>query len=140
MSAAIHKCLEQWHTYIQGSAGSNVAALEHLIHDDCIFYSPVVFTPQRGGEITRIYLSAAAGTLGGSEEVPFIYTKEIVSENQAMLEFETSVDGKTVNGVDIITCNDDAQITEFKVMVRPLQAVTAVHQAMMRMLESMQIQ
>ena len=38
-----------------------------------------------------------------------------------MLEFETTVDGKAVNGVDIITCDDDGKIVEIKVMVRPLQ-------------------
>ena len=42
-----------------------------------------------------------------------------------------------VNGVDIITCDDDAMITEFKVMIRPLQAVNLVHEQMRSMLESM---
>lgn len=52
-----------------------------------------------------------------------------------MLEFETSIDGIYVNGVDIITCDDDAMIVEFKVMIRPLQAIDAVHQQMKDMLE-----
>jgi ketosteroid isomerase-like protein len=137
MSLAIHTCLEHWHDYVQNETGPDLKALEQLIHDDCVFYSPVVFTPQRGGDITRVYLAAAAHSLGGSDEAPFRYTKEIVSGNQAMLEFETSIEGKTVNGVDIITCNDDGQIVEFKVMVRPLQGLNAVHQAMMTMLDRM---
>ena len=57
--------------------------------------------------------------------------------NQAMLEFETSIDGKYVNGVDIITCDDDGMITEFKVMIRPLQAINLVHEQMKAMLERM---
>jgi hypothetical protein len=52
-----------------------------------------------------------------------------------MLEFETTMDGKYVNGVDIITCDDDGAIVEFKVMIRPLQAVNLVHGAMKAMLE-----
>jgi hypothetical protein len=122
---------------MQHDGGPDLAALEDLIHDECVFYSPVVFTPQRGGPLTRIYLAAATQTLGGSDEAPFRYTKEIASGNHAMLEFETSVDGKTVNGVDIITCDDDGLITEFKVMVRPLQGMNAVHEAMMAMLARM---
>ena len=55
----------------------------------------------------------------------------------SLLEFETSIDGKYVNGVDIITCDDDGMITEFKVMMRPLQAVNAVHAQMGAMLERM---
>jgi hypothetical protein len=52
-----------------------------------------------------------------------------------MLEFETSIDGKYVNGVDIITCDDDGMIVEFKVMTRPLQAINLVHAQMKAMLE-----
>jgi hypothetical protein len=137
MTAAIHTCLERWHHFMQHDDGPDLTELEHLIHDDCVFYSPVVFTPQRGGEITRIYLAAATQTLGGSADAPFRYTREIASDNHAMLEFETSVEGKTVNGVDIITCDDDGRITEFKVMVRPLQGMNAVHEAMMAMLARM---
>ena len=54
-----------------------------------------------------------------------------------MLEFETTVDGKYANGVDIITCDDHGQITEFKVMMRPLQAINAVHAQMKAMLEQL---
>lgn len=38
--------------------------------------------------------------------------------------------GKYVNGVDIIRVNDSGRIVEFRVMVRPLQAVNAVHRMM----------
>jgi hypothetical protein len=55
-----------------------------------------------------------------------------------VLEFETKMGGKYVNGVDIITCNDEGRIVEFKVMIRPLQAIQAVHAAMGRMLKAMQ--
>ena len=44
------------------------------------------------------------------------------------------VDGIFVNGVDMITFEND-QIVEFKVMVRPLKAVNAVWKQMGEMLE-----
>ncbi|NDI01826.1 MAG: nuclear transport factor 2 family protein [Actinobacteria bacterium] len=97
-----------------------------------------------------LYLNAASQALPGeasdvaeaitdssNSSDKFRYTKEIVDGHHAMLEFETTVDGKAVNGVDIITCDDDGKIVEFKVMVRPLQAVNAVHQQMGQMLERM---
>ena len=65
----------------------------------------------------------------------FRYTKQILDDHQAVLEFETTMDGIKVNGVDIITCDDDGMITEFKVMMRPLQAINAVHAEMKAMLE-----
>ena len=57
--------------------------------------------------------------------------------HDAVLEFETTIGGKYVNGIDLITCDDDGRIVEFKVMIRPLQAVNIVHEQMRAMLESM---
>jgi hypothetical protein len=54
-----------------------------------------------------------------------------------VLEFETRIDGTYVNGVDIIRCNDEGRIVEFRVMVRPLQAVNLVHRQMASALERM---
>ena len=51
-----------------------------------------------------------------------------------MLEFETSVEGKYVNGVDIIQCDATGRIVEFRVMMRPLQGIHAVHEHMGRRL------
>jgi hypothetical protein len=53
-----------------------------------------------------------------------------------VLEFETSVQGTYVNGVDIIRCDDAGRIVEFRVMIRPLQAINLVHEQMKAMLES----
>jgi hypothetical protein len=47
------------------------------------------------------------------------------------------VKGKYVNGVDIIECDDEGRIVEFRVMIRPLQAVNLMHQQMVAMLEKM---
>ena len=130
--------------------GNLDGGLDVILHEDVVFLSPIVFTPQIGRDITKQYLTAAGGTIGGGnttsqdrEEATesgqgFRYVKEILGGHHAMLEFETTMDGKYVNGVDIITCNDDAMIIEFKVMIRPLQAVNHVHQQMKAMLERLQ--
>ena len=136
----IESTIARWHEAISGKS----EVLDDLLADDVVFYSPVVFTPQRGKDVTKLYLGAAGNTFGGGEKISsdggggkFRYTKQILSGNQAMLEFETEMDGKYVNGVDIITCNDEGRIIEFKVMVRPLQAIQTVHAQMARMLEAM---
>ncbi|MDP3712077.1 MAG: nuclear transport factor 2 family protein [Mycobacteriales bacterium] len=119
----IEQAVEQWHRVVAGE----MDVLDDLLADDVVFYSPVVFTPQRGKAITTLYLQGAAQVLGGGE---FGYTKQVLAGRHAVLEFETTVDGKHVNGVDIITCDDAGRIIEFRVMLRPLQAVNAVHQKM----------
>ncbi|MCH1452346.1 MAG: nuclear transport factor 2 family protein, partial [Acidimicrobiales bacterium] len=57
--------------------------------------------------------------------------------HHAMLEFETMVGEVSVNGVDIITCDDDGWITEFKVMMRPYKALDAVREQMAAMMEKL---
>jgi len=139
----IRQVIENWHLFVQGKLPGG---LDELLAQDVVFYSPVVFTPQKGKEMTKFYLAAAGSTFGGdkTENTPgsptsnFRYVKEVLSGNCAVLEFESEVDGKYVNGVDIITCNDRGKIIEFKVMIRPLQAVNVMHQQMKETLEKMQ--
>lgn len=126
----IEKVIEKWHDFVRGDTKQ---VLEELLADDVEFFSPIVFTPQRGKEITALYLMAASQTLG---QGGFRYVKEVLAGDVAMLEFETTVDGKYVNGIDIIRINEDGLIVEFRVMIRPLQAVNAVHAAMGAMLAS----
>ena len=66
----------------------------------------------------------------------FRYVREIVGASDAMLEFETVIDGVQVNGVDLIKWNDAGRIVEFKVMLRPLKAINLIHQRMAAMLQA----
>lgn len=134
--SAIHTTIERWHQLIGGTTEELEAGLDELLAEDVVFLSPVVFTPQEGKAITAAYLLAASQALSEG----FAYTKQIVDGHHAVLEFECTVAGKHVNGVDIITCDNNGRITEFRVMVRPLQAVSAVHARMMSQLELLQDQ
>lgn len=108
--------------------------LAPLLADDVVFKSPVVHTPQEGKMITMGYLLAAGETLGNDS---FCYTRVFDCGDRAVLEFETEMDGILVNGVDMIAWNEAGQITDFKVMVRPLKAIQTVHAAMGAMLAKM---
>jgi hypothetical protein len=134
----IEQVIDKWHTYLQGQLRGG---LDELLDDNVVFYSPIVYTPQEGKAITTLYLQAAQATLpgdpsrSGSPTGAFHYTKEVLAGDTAILEFETTMEGKYINGVDIIRCNDEGRIVEFRVMIRPLQAVNLVHQQMAAMLE-----
>lgn len=116
--------LDRWHAYIRDH---DDAALWAMLHPDAVFESPVVHTPQRGREIVFKYLSSAGKLLGGPD---FAYRGAWQAAHSAVLESTSVVDGITVNGVDIITWDRDGLITHFKVMVRPLKAVTVLHARM----------
>ena len=116
--------LDKWYGYMKSH---DRAALWDLLHPDAVFESPVVHTPQRGRDITFKYLSSAEQVLGGPG---FRYVGEWRSDSGAVLEFETEIDGVTINGVDIIRFSDDGRIVHFKVMVRPLKAINLLHRLM----------
>lgn len=120
--------VERWHALVRAHDPSG---LDELLAEDAIFISPVVHTAQRGRAITKAYLSAAFVVFFNPS---FRYVREIVGPSDAMLEFETEIDGILVNGVDIIKWNPTGKIVEFKVMVRPLKAITIIHERMAAML------
>ena len=133
--------IERWYEALRGES-----AFEDLLHEDCVFWSPVLFRPLEGRDLTALYLRAAYQVFPGDgantgeptdDSGGFRYTKRVLDGNHAVLEFETSMEGVSVNGVDIITCDDDGLITEFKVMVRPRKAVDKVQTQMAAMLEQM---
>ena len=128
--------LDSWHGYMksQDRAGARTA-LWDLLHPDAIFESPVVHSPQRGRDITFKYLSSAEKVLGGPG---FSYVGEWTSDNGAVLEFKTMIDGIEINGVDIITFDGEGRITHFKVMVRPLKAINMLHRLMAEQLAATQ--
>jgi hypothetical protein len=121
----------RWHEVV---ARRDASLLDALLADDVVFLSPVVHTPQRGKALTRAYLGAALGVFLNPT---FRYVREIAGSNDAMLEFETVIDGVQVNGVDLLKWNDEGRITEFKVMLRPLKAVNLIHERMATMLQSL---
>jgi hypothetical protein len=124
--------IETWHQLVRTG---DVAGLRDLVDEDAVMHSPVVHTPQRGRKLTVMYLAAAFQVF---RNPTFRYVREIVGAHDAMLEFETEIDGILVNGVDIIRWNDAHRIVDFKVMLRPLKGVNIIHQKMGEMLAAAQ--
>jgi hypothetical protein len=127
-----HPTLDKWHDLVRTH---NPAGLGELLADEVVFYSPVVHTPQIGKAVANQYLAAAFRVF---LDPSFRYVREIVGERDAALEFQVELDGVSVNGVDMIKWNEAGRITEFKVMIRPLKAVNAIHQKMAGLLAGKQ--
>jgi hypothetical protein len=124
--------LQAWFDWM--TRDHSAGGLSGLLAEEVVFKSPVVHTPQQGKAITMAYLLAAGETLGNDD---FRYTRVFDCGDRAVLEFETMMDGVLVNGVDMMQWNSEGQITDFKVMVRPLKAIQTVHAAMGAMLAKM---
>lgn len=120
--------LARWHAILESR---DPAGLDALLAPDAVFHSPVVHLPQVGKPITQMYLTAALSVFGNDS---FRYVRQLRGERDAVLEFELELDGISINGVDMIRWNEAGQITDFKVMLRPLKAVNLVHEKMAAML------
>ncbi len=127
----IKNTVEAWHKILETK---DAAGLDNILSENVVFHSPVVHKPQEGKEITKIYLGAALYVFANDS---FKYLREVISGNNAFLEFSTVIEGITVNGVDMITWGADGRIIDFKVMVRPLKAINLIHRMMGEMLQKM---
>ena len=93
--------IHSWHEVIDSD---DLNMLESILAEDAVFSSPVVFTPMKGKDITKMYLHAAGQSFNMEK---FQYTKEIHDGMNSVLEFETYIDDISVNGVDMIEWNED---------------------------------
>jgi hypothetical protein len=119
-----------WHRLVQTR---DAAGLKELLAEEAVFHSPVVHTPQRGKKLTHRYLAAAFNVFFNDT---FRYVREVIGENNAVLEFDVVIDGIEVNGVDMIAWDEYGKIVDFKVMIRPLKAIHLIHQKMGQLLEA----
>ena len=125
--------ISSWHEVVKNHDSE---LLKSILHKEAVFYSPILFKPQKGRKLVMTYLLSAARMFSDTD---FHYVKEVIGERDAVLEFNAEIDGIQIDGVDIITCDEDKQITEFKVMLRPFKAIEKVGEKMKAELESMSL-
>jgi hypothetical protein len=130
-AVALPTPLAQWHQIVKSR---DAALLDALLADDVVFESPVVHKPQEGKALTTWYLQGALHVLNNGS---FVYLREWYNDHSAVLEFQSTVDGIVINGVDLIEWNAAGRITQFKVMVRPLKAINKLHERMAQMLQQL---
>ena len=109
----------------------NVDQVRELFRADAVFRSPVLFKPYEGRDQLRMILSAVVEVFEG-----FRYVDQIEAGDSAALVFETEVEGRRLDGVDLLRFGDDGRIRELIVMVRPMSGVHALAEAMRKRLEA----
>jgi hypothetical protein len=107
----------------------DLEAVAGLLHPDVTFASPAVYRPYLGRDATLRVLAAAAQTFEDFEYVG-AYGGELVD----VLRFRARVGRFELEGVDILTRNEDGQIVDITVMIRPFHAREALTGAMQQAL------
>jgi SnoaL-like protein len=107
------------------AASKDFSAFDELFAEEPVFRSPAVFKPYEGRDAMRAVLGAVTQVFED-----FRYTGQVEDGDTAVLIFEARVGDRELNGVDILTFDEDGRISELMVMIRPLRGLEAVLQAM----------
>jgi hypothetical protein len=115
-------------------SGDIEAAVE-LFAEDAVFHSPVVHRPYVGREPLRAILRAVFSVF---EDFRYVAeysadSNEADAEKGHVLRFRAQVDGRDLEGVDILVSGPE-KITELTVLVRPYSATTALRERMAALL------
>jgi hypothetical protein len=102
-----------------------IGSTAELLAADVVFHSPVTFHPFIGRETVSALLALVADTFED-----FRYTDELESDGAHALIFRASVEGKELEGIDLLRLDEQGLIADFTVMVRPLSGLLPFAQAM----------
>lgn len=115
--------LTAWHEIVDSRSTAGLAA---VLAEEAVFHSPALHRPQEGKALVTAYLTAALDVLGPT----LTYRHEWWDESSAVLEFTAEVEGRSVHGIDMFRWDGQGRITDFTVMVRPFQGLTALMEKM----------
>lgn len=110
-------------------------ALRATLDPDVRFFSPVVFKGYEGAEVVGTIL--AEGAMKVLEDFTYVHRLEDTEARVATLIFRARVGERWVDGLDLLTFGEDGQVTELKVMARPLSGLNALAAAMGKRFEEL---
>ena len=84
--------------------GLDLDAAHELLAEDIVFHSPVTFHPFIGRETVGRLLAIVSETFEG-----FRYTDELEMDGGHALIFRASIDGRELEGIDLLRFDDDAR-------------------------------
>jgi hypothetical protein len=116
-------------------AANDLTGMAAMFAEDAIFRSPAVFKPYQGRATIQGILGLVMQVFG-----PLTYTNVWSNDRGGVvMQFATTVPGPDkrleIEGVDIFQLDEQGQIAELRVMIRPLRGLQAVAGAMERLMD-----
>jgi len=98
-----------------------------FVHPDATLRSPVAFKPYKSADAVVLALSTVLTVF-----TDFAYHREATTEDglNVVLEFSARVGDKAVKGIDFVRFDENGQIVDFEVMMRPLNGLQALAEEM----------
>ncbi len=107
--------LERWHKVV---ATRDEAGLEALLADDMTMGAPPYWTKLETKPVVQRLLGIIISTIDD-----FTYHREWIDGRELALEFTGRVGDLKLQGIDLITLNDDGKIQNLDVMIRPMNGL-----------------
>ena len=117
---SVAKSLDFWHQMV---ARQDLGELNTIVHPDAVFRSPVAHQAYTPAPALILALSTVIQVFKN-----FTYHRQLATDDglNVVLEFSADVGDKKVKGIDLIRFNEQGQIVEFEVMMRPLSGLQAL--------------
>lgn len=112
--------VQRWHEMLQTA---DMSILNELLAEDVVFRSPVAYNPYPGKQVVSFILTNVIQIFEN-----FTYHREFYSEDglNVVVEFSANVGEKKLKGIDMIQFNEQGQIIDFEVMLRPKSGLEAL--------------
>jgi hypothetical protein len=123
LSPLAERTLDGWHRFVASGDRDLLAALlaEHIV-----FRSPFVQSPIPGRPATLLVLTTVVEIFEN-----FRYHRTFISgHHDAALEFSANIGKWQLKGIDLIKFNEQGEMIEFEVMIRPIKALAALGEEM----------
>lgn len=117
--------LADWHRFV---ASGDATLLRGLLAEQVVFRSPVVPSPIPGRDATVLILTTVVQIFESFRYHRVFYA----GSRDVALEFSANIGKWQLKGVDLIKFNDNGEMIEFEVMIRPIKALQALGEEMGR--------
>jgi hypothetical protein len=117
--------MSQPHPFRRAAESKDLELLTETLREDVILHSPVLFRGFEGRDTVAAVLTHVAATL---EDLT--YTDELTDGNTVALRFKANVGDKELEGIDFLELDENGNVAELTVFMRPFSALTAFNEQM----------
>lgn len=117
--------MSQPHPFRRAAESKDLELLTETLREDVVLHSPVLFRGFEGRDTVVVVLTHVAATL---EDLT--YTDELTDGNTVALRFKAKVGDKELEGIDFLELDENGNVAELTVFMRPFSALTAFNEQM----------
>lgn len=122
-------------SFVQAIHARDGDAVRAALAPDVRFFSPVVFKAYEGSDVVGTIL--VEGAMKVFEDFTYVHRLEDPDSRVATLIFSASVNGRALDGLDLLRFDGEGLIEEMRVMIRPLSGTNALAEAMGKRFEAL---